>query len=229
MEKKILFYPCCGDDDWKEAFKVFESDIDLFIFSDIKDLTRKIKLNIFGYQLKEDLITIESGKQRRYDRELKSFREIEVLKIIKKYISKKNEQFKEIHFYRDNAQYVLNDLENNSIDIFFHRGDSPGEGGSNLYFLEENKYLSKPYDDNFGDLYDVLAQKLKNSSRVVTDGSNSTKYEIKKFHDQKYLPEDTKSSMIGSNFSDKYFNWKCTNFISDRYGPTFIWELESKN
>ena len=36
------------------------------------------------------------------------------------------------------GQYVLGEFPNRSIGVFVHRGDSPGDGGSNTYFLANN-------------------------------------------------------------------------------------------
>jgi hypothetical protein len=64
--------------------------------------------------------------------------------------------------------------------IFMHRGDSPGESGSNVYFLADKKSRHEPC----GMLFSKLSVKLADRALIITDGSNTGIKRLKAFHNQ---------------------------------------------
>jgi hypothetical protein len=68
------------------------------------------------------------------------------------------------------GQYALSsEFADGSIGVFMHRGDSRGEGGSNVYYLANKRCSHEPLSS----LFDKLSRKLANRALIVSDGSNS--------------------------------------------------------
>jgi len=112
----------------------------------------------------------------------------------------------------------------NSLSVFMHRGDSPGDSGSNVYFLANKQSQYSPC----GNLFAKLAQQLTNKSLIISDGSNSRFRWLRKFHSkhnisgrEAYGYHNTRPDIIFGGFK-----WKCVGWLNKRYGPTLVWGLE---
>lgn len=68
------------------------------------------------------------------------------------------------------AQYALKEIPNGSLGVFFHRGDSMGEGGSDAWFLANRPRRHPPLSN----LFARLKQKLAYPALIASDGSNTT-------------------------------------------------------
>jgi hypothetical protein len=79
-------------------------------------------------------------------------------------------------FWRDYAEVVLlQEFGPGEISCFMHIGDSPGEGGSNLWFLSRVRggfYDLTESTPRPAWLLDELAERLADGAIVITDGSN---------------------------------------------------------
>jgi hypothetical protein len=92
------------------------------------------------------------------------------------------------------------------LSVFFHRGDSPGEGGSNFYWLGRKR------------LANVL-QQLEPGGLIVSDGSLALK-QFRRTLEDETLPD---LSSIES-FEAKGHRFECVGYLGYRYGPTFAWK-----
>jgi hypothetical protein len=116
---------------------------------------------------------------------------------------------------REFGQCALSEFADRSIGIFVHRGDSEGEGGSNLFFLANTP------------LYDKLSRKLADTALVVSDGSLVEPSFLRKFH----RPKKEKSGFDAYRFHKKKhypfdpFDWRCVGYLGQRNGPTLVWQL----
>jgi hypothetical protein len=122
------------------------------------------------------------------------------------------------------GQYALQELGDGSISVFMHRGDSPGEGGSDAWFLARRKRRHAPLSF----LFDKLARKLRDRALIVSDGSNSDITPRRCIHPAKGPVEGATAALEMQDVTfDKWgFSWRCIGHLSPRYGPTLIWKVE---
>lgn len=97
------------------------------------------------------------------------------------------------------------------ISVFFHRGDSPGEGGSNFYWLGRKR------------IRNVLAH-LEPGGLIVSDGSLA----IPRLR-REFLHEDPAQivSAAGS-FEVAAHLFTCVGYLGERYGPTLVWKTSPR-
>jgi hypothetical protein len=88
--------------------------------------------------------------------------------------------------------------------IFMHRGDSPGESGSNVYFLADKKSRHEPC----GMLFSKLSVKLADRALIITDGSNTGIKRLKAFHNQNIAGAAAYSAAAQAGLSHGGFEWK---------------------
>ena len=105
------------------------------------------------------------------------------------------------------GQYVLGEFPNRSIGVFVHRGDSPGDGGSNTYFLANKNLRHEPLSR----LFDKLTQKLTDRALIISSGLLVDRRLKKKFREQQ--------------FSFGAFEWRHAGFIGGRGPLTPIWDV----
>jgi hypothetical protein len=120
------------------------------------------------------------------------------------------------------GQYALvNEFSDRAIGVFMHRGDSPGEGGSNVYFLANKDSRHEPC----GRLFDKLSKKLDDRALIITDGSNTRLKRLRAFHRQDIAGPAAYSAAAKLAFVYGGFSWQCVGYMSNKYGPTLIWGL----
>lgn len=73
------------------------------------------------------------------------------------------------------GQYALHELPDSSLGIFWHRGDSTGEGGSNVWYLANRPRRHPPLSN----LFEVIKRKLAYPALIASDGSNTRFSELK--------------------------------------------------
>jgi hypothetical protein len=66
------------------------------------------------------------------------------------------------------GQIALSEFAPGSIGVFIHRGDSPGESGSNVYFFSDLNSRHEPC----GHLFPKLVRGVSDKALVISDGSN---------------------------------------------------------
>jgi len=135
-----------------------------------------------------------------------------------------NDAIKTIVFRKGFGQYALNELENNSLYCFYHRGDSQGEGGSNVFYLgnrnSHHKTISK--------LFDLLVTKLMPISLIVSDGSNTDSKDLRKIYKKiSELDRETViKDMINKTITMYGMNLKLIDVLDYRYNHTLVWKME---
>jgi hypothetical protein len=109
-----------------------------------------------------------------------------------------------------------------SIGIFMHRGDSPGESGSNVYFLANKKSTYEPC----GNLFAKVASRLKDLALIISDGSNTSISPLRRFHRSNTECRDAFSYHQGRTFEFGGFVWACVGWLTRRFGPTLVWGVK---
>jgi len=229
LERRLLFYPAAGDD-WSEFLELFADYVDEFHFTDItyqfdKDLEspfgdssayRKVESDFDGDQPAQiELRRDPAGRDYSY---------VEPGRLTELYERKiDGRRFKVIR-RRGFGQYSLAKFPNQSIGVFVHRGDSPGESGSNVYFLANRKRDHEPVSD----LFNKLACKLADHALIISDGSNVGPKFLKKFHNKNISGTEASTLLNGKHFYFGEFDWKCVGYVERRYGPTLVWDVTRK-
>lgn len=220
---KILLYPSAGNNDWKISFKQFKNKIDKFIFVDIIYTSRSIE------NFKEYLSSIGEIENEsiigNFDNCIKSlnkkFRELDPAYYAVELTI--NGNTKHIVFRKGFGQYALNELDDNSLDIFYHRGDSQGEGGSNVFYLGNRKANHLP----LAKLFDKLKSKLKTKSLIVSDGSNTDSKQLNKLYEDIYnlKKEEVKKNVIDKTINIYGTDIVCMDVLDYRYNHTLVWKV----
>jgi len=226
---KTLFYPSAGNEDWKNTLVQFLDSTDKFIFADINYSENHLK-NFKRHVAEVGLITAEekigtfSGQMTIVSNGKNSYRHLEpayyhlhvTIKNIKKIIT----------FRKGFGQYALNELDENGLHVFYHRGDSVGESGSNVFYLANRHARHKPLEK----LFNVLSSKLTNNSVIVSDGSNTDFKQFKiLYRNIKDLDKQTViDSIVGKEISILDTTLKCIDVLDRRHNHTLAWEV-SKN
>jgi hypothetical protein len=124
------------------------------------------------------------------------------------------------------GQYALtNEFSDASIGVFVHRGDSPGEGGSNVYYLANRARDHEPCSN----LLAKLVTKLAHRALIVSDGSNSRCRKLKRFHCCNDVSgNEAFAQMKSERICFGGLNWRCVGYLSNKYGPTLVWEVHSQ-
>ena len=220
---KKLFYPCAGPD-WKDAFRYFSEEVDEFIFCDLKYKFNPKNLNRFliGNSDFED-ISFTLRLPRKIIDHTANFENVKLMsaeytKFVKHKISNKT---KKIIFKMEAGQDCLDSFNEDEIYVFFHRGDSEGEGGSDLHFFSDERGIAKK-------LYSRLIKRLAPISYVVTDGSNNDVIKNQSLNLKDMTDEQIQNKIIGKNFIQDNFEWTCIKRLNDKYGPTLVWKVIKK-
>jgi hypothetical protein len=121
------------------------------------------------------------------------------------------------------------------LGVFMHRGDSQGEGGSNVWFLANRRRDHEPVSN----LWDKISIRLADQSIVVTDGSNCRirqiralkrrLREIRRSSGRATISVDAYNEAKGLQFIYGPFEWKVIGYLKPRYGPTLVWGLTRRN
>jgi hypothetical protein len=124
------------------------------------------------------------------------------------------------------GQYALvKEFQGRAIGIFMHRSDSPGEAGSNVYFLANMNARHEPC----GRLFDKLSRKLADSAPIIGDGSNSHIRRLKRYHWQGIDGATAYSIAAQVPLSWGGFSWQYVGYMSNKYGPTLVWGVTRQN
>lgn len=217
----IFFYPCALYDTI-QVLAVFSSFVDTFIFCDLNyPVGMKLRTPFgprTGFKLDK---TILMGDPNSELRELNGHKEIEPSTLSELYKDETIDQHLTIKRRRGFAQYGLLEMPPKSISVFMHRGDSPGESGSNVYFLEDCNSDHEPCSH----LLTKLTERLKDHAIVLSDGSNTRIRQLKKFQNQNISGAEAYSKLKDRPFTRNGFTWSCIGYLDNKYGPTLAWGL----
>lgn len=211
----LFYYPASGGD-LKEPIKCFSGHLNAFHFCDIGYL----ELDRLRTPLKTPPTQIsysgplKASLERRF-----GYRHIEPGKRVETY-QRQGEEPLIVVRRRGFGQMGLAEFPERSISVFMHRGDSQGEGGSNIWFFSDRDSRYPP----LARLFSTLQSRLLDRALVVTDGSNTSKAFLKRFNfgsgvsgEQAYLAHR------GQTYIHGRLSWESVGWLSDRYGPTIVW------
>lgn len=172
LRGKKLLYPCAGSD-VTEPFKLFAPYLDELIFVDINYQFHRPKLLSFtGWT--EDVTqaslvgppSIEMAYIKCNDL---CYREMKPAWFSRTYVNDSTRHKVKVTLRRGFGQYALNELGDHELGVFFHRGDSSGEGGSNVFYFGNRPSRHPP----LANLLEKIQRKLAYPAIVVSDGSNA--------------------------------------------------------
>ncbi len=223
-----LFYPCSGQD-WVEPIAAFGAFMDQFLFVDINyDFDRVPRIQAPGWireraepvagPLRDARLYFEEGKLR--------YRDLTPAWLVETYGHRDSGRHIEVTRRRGYGQYALWDLPEASLGVFFHRGDSGGEGGSNAWFLADHRLKHKP--PQLGQLIRTLRGKLADPALIVSDGTNSTIPELAEssWKGREFGPGG-RTSPKAQHFEAHGLRWDWVGRMrGDGYGPTWVWRVE---
>lgn len=216
-----FLYPCAGND-YRPAIDVFLPYVSDFTFC---DLYYPAGLKMRRVSNSQDLIPISSRTEGPIHSTLRATGEhprVESSSLIETYRHQPTDRKISIRRRRGFGQFALLDAPLRSVSVFMHRGDSPGEGGSNIFFLADCNSNYKPV----GHLLSKLAERLTDRAIVLSDGSNTRLAPLKRFHRQNFSGAEALEHLREKSFVRSGFRWSCIGYLDNKYGPTLAWGLE---
>lgn len=176
---RLLFYPCSGAD-WSNLVYLYSEKIDTFVFSDLHyrfnaaDI-RKLRIGLGPDWIADDssisvLGATSSECKTLFDEKGRVYRWIEPGWLEITFSNSATNRTIKVVWRRGFGEYALQEFPENSIDIFCHRGDSDGEGGSASYFFADRKKRHRPLSK----LFSTLKTRLKDDVKLISDGSNTS-------------------------------------------------------
>jgi hypothetical protein len=215
VKGRTFIYPSAGDD-FEEPFRLFSGHCDELIFVDINydfdcrpspafDGWRLVKVDIFG-STKERIRIIE-GERR-------SYREVSPAWRRQIYRCEVGSREVVVTQRRGFGQYAIRELPDESLGIFFHRGDSGGEGGSGVLYLGNQTLKHEP----IARVFDTIKTKLSYPALIASDGSNIMFPKIRR------AVSDGNFSLNG--FSAGGLRWTQVAKLPWRLGATVIWKVQ---
>lgn len=221
---RSFFYPCSGSD-WDEPLAVFSDWFDDFHFVDLRYQFLPVSpIQSHQWMLLPTSTTLK-GKAvdsiRHIETETSRYREICPAWLRQVYECAKSKRTICITRRRGFGQYALDQLPDGSLGVFFHRGDSPGEAGSNTWFLANRKASYTPLTC----LFDKIKRKLAYPALIVSDGSNTTIRELQMASKASDL--NSKKCSVGTAFECFGLHWCQVGEIKGSYrSRTIIWRVE---
>ena len=216
VKGKTFLYPSAGSD-WAQPFNLFAPHVNELIFVDINYKFVSVKPLIFeGWEEcseEAQLIGPAIYKMRHVHNGKAKYRDIEPAWLKQKFIHLDTGKQVTVTRRRGFGQCAIDEIPNSSLGVFFHRGDSMGEGGSGVIYLGNRKLKHSPLSQ----VLDNLKRKLAFPALIASDGSNS---------DIKHLGRVARDSLSElSEFSQFGLRWKQVMRIPWRIGDTVLWRV----
>jgi hypothetical protein len=120
------------------------------------------------------------------------------------------------------GQYALAEFPAQSIGVFVQRGDSSGEGGSNVNYLANKKRDHEPLSN----LFSKLSCKLSDPALVISDGSNANRKFLREFHRRPVSGAEAFGHFRKLQFSFGTLDFSCQSHLSFCH-PTIMSEEPS--
>jgi hypothetical protein len=209
-----LFYPSAGED-WYEPLMAFAPAIAEFWFVDVgyftlrpADVVRPLVqdsavLDFQGFALVGPAL---ARPERRLDPSGQSYPFIEPCTRTEIYVHRSTNTPIRVHRRRGFGQRSISLVPD--IGVFFHRGDSPGEGGSNVY------WLSKRW-------FPTLSRHLRDGGLVATSGCLAHVRQLRQMRRRYSSPQ--RAFEEGARFDKWDRRWTCVGWVGDQGTP--VWQL----
>lgn len=219
---RVFIYPCSGKD-VVAPILAFGAHVDIFIFVDINYQFNKFKApSPSGWSELTDSVTIEGPpvEDIKYVvNDKHKYREVVPAWRRSKYSHAGSGRQIDVIFRRGFGQYALHELNDESLGIFFHRGDSSIEGGSGVYYLRNKRMSHKPISR----LMDVIKRKLIYPAYIVSDGSNTKICQL--------IAAGNGDQSL-SNFNSHGLSWERTVDLPSRTGDSrrsVVWRVNKQS
>jgi hypothetical protein len=210
-----LFYPSAGED-WHEPLEFFAPAIAEFWFVDVAYFTRQpadvveplvqdsAVFDFQGFTLDGPAL---ARPERRVDRASgQSYPFIEPCTRTEVYLHRPTNMRIRVHRRRGFGQCSISLVPD--VGVFFHRGDSPGEGGSNVYWLSRRWFPQ-------------VSVRLRAEGLVVTDGCLAHVRPLRKIRRQAWSAQ--RACDQAAHFKKWGRRWTCVGWIGRRKTP--VWQL----
>lgn len=208
MPRGSLFYPSAGRD-IETPIAMFHAHVERFWFVDTTydtEDTRSLPRLPDQFQVVDEKSLTASGTTiRRHER-------FELQVFSRKVVTRDSGRTFDVGFCRGRGYDAFRSLivePVRTLSVFFHRGDSAGEGGSGFNWLKRKR------------LKNVLSV-LPANGLVCSDGSVSIP-ELSEFHRKLEVGSEARMDAKPFSFQGREFN--CVGYAGERYGPTLIWQV----
>ncbi|MCW2275302.1 hypothetical protein GJ654_12495 [Rhodoblastus acidophilus] len=223
---KLFYYPAAYED-WAEPLAVFQDYISTFWFCDIH-YERGLRLgSVFGsdpsYRLVDSEITGAplAELSQRVAADGRHYRFLEPSKLWCTYERGDGRQIVVVRRRGFGQMTLTKEFDKGALGVFMHRGDSTGEGGSNVFFLSNSKTVYEPC----GNLFKKISYLLSDQALIISDGSNTSIEVLKQFFNRTTSGRDAFLHHLGKQFSFGGFLWRCVGWLKPKGGPTLVWGL----
>ena len=221
---RSFFYPCAWED-WNEPLDAFGDLIDEFHFVDVGyQFSRPVPIRSDRWVLQPeysgltgpavDTMRFVVNGSRRY-------REIDPAWCRERYLDRTTGKAVSVTRRRGFGQIALDELPDNSLGVFCHRGDSSVEGGSCTWYLAN---LNKSYAP-LSRLFEKIKRKLAYPALIVSDGSNTSIRQIRDCCAERAGGEQTLS--LANEFDHFGLHWQRVGELNvDLHRRTYVWLVE---
>ena len=221
---RTFIYPCAGND-WDEPLAAFATWFDEFHFVDLDyQFSRHSLIKSSRWTLVPASATFDGPADdaiRYVQTETSAYRDISPAWLRETYACQQSDRTIRITRRRGFGQYALDELPDASLGVFFHRGDSTGEGGSNTWFLENWKARHPP----LGCLFDKSKRKLAYPALIVSDGSNTHIRQLRTA--SQASDSNSQTGSVDTAFDCFGLHWRQVGEIGvSPRGRTIIWRVE---
>ena len=221
---RSFFYPCAGND-WDEPLAAFAAWFDEFHFVDLYyQFSRYSLIKSSGWTLVPASTTRDGPADdaiRYVLTDSSSYRDISPAWLRETYACQQSGRTVRITRRRGFGQYALDELPDASLGVFFHRGDSSGEGGSNTWFLANRKAGHPP----LACLFDKIKRKLAYPALIVSDGSNTNIRQLRMA--SQASDSNSQTGSVDTAFDCFGLHWRQVGEIGvSPRGRTIIWRVE---
>jgi hypothetical protein len=208
-----LYYPCAGQD-WREILGLFGPQVRTFQFC---DLAYQFDTGWSahwpeGWALGPDPWCVDGPMVGRVLR-LNAFRHVRPATLQGTVRHLPSGRQVALSFRRGFGQYGLHEIPDGSLDVFVHRGDSLGEGGSGVWFLANMTARHQPLSR----LLDVIGAKLRYPALIGSDGSNTRLVQLKQ---AAYGDPEAPTRFIAGPLT-----WRRVGDVPFRGRQTVFWEV----
>lgn len=221
---RALYYPAAGQD-WHDPVRAFSGIASYFVFCDLgyaagmepTSFVQPGGCHWIDWSIAGDA---KSQIEAKLDAAGRSYRDI-APSIATGVLEDKSGRRICVKFRRGFGQYGMREFGHAELGIFVHRGDSPGEGGSNVYYLANRLSRHPP----IGRLFSQIADRLGQTGLVISDGSNVGPRFLKRFHRSMSHGPDAYGDVKGETYSWGGWSWNCVGYLRGRNGPTLVWAI----
>lgn len=222
---KTLFYPCAGGD-IAEPLQVFAPVISEFWFSDIAypaGLRMAPAVQSLGDLQCTPKGTVINGDPSARIEHREGHRFLLPSRRIETYSRPDGSSFRVVRRRGFGEIALGTEFADMSLGVFFHRGDSGGEGGSNVSYFENKQRRYEPLNN----LFSTLSRKLSEPALIVSDGSTTARtHPIAEFHNSSMSSAEAFERCHGREWLVNGLRWTCVGFVGRRYGPTLVWAVQ---